>query len=211
MQPCGCWISFGVNFWVRCASGNVCFNWSRPKKCWESQPKKWKWSYPKERCEVLTLDFTFLVELLPSSILFGKGPVKKFTLYIINNTDIPDSKIIMCICHITTVSLYFYVFSCDCWLNAKCKWQKLVGSCEWEKFDWYLLLRICKKCTFLQWKKNCSVINASTHNANTKLACCTCWILLIAVFHIWGINIKIKAWFIKCVKYEKACDGYNNI
>ena len=35
----------------------------------KSLQKKWKWTYPTARCEVLTLTFTFLVGILPSSTL----------------------------------------------------------------------------------------------------------------------------------------------
>ena len=43
----------------------------------KSQPKSWRCPYPTARCEVLTLTFTFLVGILPSSTLLGSEPVKK--------------------------------------------------------------------------------------------------------------------------------------
>ena len=45
----------------------------------KSLPKKWKWTYPTARYEVLTPTFTFLVGILPSSTLrtFWGGTIKK--------------------------------------------------------------------------------------------------------------------------------------
>ena len=49
----------------------------------KSLPKKWKWTYPTVRFEVLTLTFTFLVGILPFSTLrtFWGETSRKNTLY----------------------------------------------------------------------------------------------------------------------------------